>query len=107
PHHTSAPKPGAPAEVRGELRPIATAVAGLRFSELCPRLARQAHHLCVVRSVSHADATHTPAGYTMLTGAPHALANTQDIRLVRPSGNDHPHFASLVSWARPPRRGLP
>src|SRR4051812_18159030 len=35
-------KPDAPAEVRGELRPIVTCVPGIRISELFPRLARQA-----------------------------------------------------------------
>src|SRR5262249_52740348 len=56
-------KPDAPAEIRGELKPIATTVTGLRFGELCPRLAKQAHRVCVVRSVTHGDATHTSAGY--------------------------------------------
>src|SRR6059036_1453001 len=32
-------KPDAPAEVRGELRPIATCVPGIQVSELFPRLA--------------------------------------------------------------------
>src|SRR6476469_1950791 len=89
-HDTFDLKPDAPAEIRGELKPIATSVGGLRFSELCPRLAKQAHRVCVVRSVSHADTTHTSAGYTMLTGVKHGLANTNNIKLVRPSINDHP-----------------
>ena len=38
-------KPEAPAEIRGELRPIATSVPGLQFGELCPNLAREAHRL--------------------------------------------------------------
>src|SRR5262245_177217 len=67
-HDTFDPKPDAPAEVRGELRPIATSLPGVCFSELCPRLARQARRLCVVRSVTHKDGMHTSAGYTMLTG---------------------------------------
>src|SRR5262245_20726345 len=43
-------KPEAPAEIRGELRPIATAVPGIRVSELFPRTAQQADKLCIVRS---------------------------------------------------------
>src|SRR6187200_83924 len=35
-HDTWDLKPDAPAEIRGELRPIATRAPGLRFSELCP-----------------------------------------------------------------------
>ncbi len=106
-HDTFDPKPDAPAEVRGETRPIATAVPGVRFGDLCPLLARQMHRLCIVRSVTHADTTHTSAGYTMLTGVKHPLANASDIKLIRPSAGDHPHFASLVAHARPPRPGLP
>ena len=44
------PKPQAPAEIRGELRPIATRVPGIRVSELCPRLAAQADRVCLVRA---------------------------------------------------------
>src|SRR5215471_13452442 len=36
-HETFDPKPDAPAEVRGEFRPIATNVPGVFFSELLPR----------------------------------------------------------------------
>jgi hypothetical protein len=100
-HDTFDPKPSAPAEVRGEFRPIATAVPGLRFAELCPRLAAQAKRLCVVRSVTHRDGTHTSAGYTMLTGADHPLPNNPDIKLIRPSANDHPHPGALLSLVRP------
>src|SRR6266508_876321 len=48
-------KPDAPAEVRGELRPIATNVPGIRIGELCPRLAACADKYCIVRSVTHHD----------------------------------------------------
>src|SRR5262245_51765189 len=43
------PKPDAPAEVRGTLRPIATTVPGVRFCETLPELAKQAHRLALVR----------------------------------------------------------
>jgi hypothetical protein len=106
-HDTFDPKPDAPAEIRGEFKPIATSVPGVRFAELCPRLAQQADKLCVVRSVTHKDGTHTSAGYTMLTGAAHPLPNNPDIKLIRPSANDHPHFGSLLSLARPARGRTP
>jgi hypothetical protein len=99
-------KPHAPAEVRGELRPIATNVAGIHIGELCPRLARQADKYCIVRSVTHPDSTHTSAGYTMLTGAYHARPNV-GAALVGPSSEDHPHFGALWAKARPPRGGGP
>src|SRR4051812_5135329 len=48
-------KPDAPADFRGEFRPVATSAPGLLLCEPLPRLAGQAHHLAVVRSLGHAD----------------------------------------------------
>lgn len=47
------PKPDAPADTRGPLRSISTAVPGLSFSEGLPRLAQRADRLSVVRTMSH------------------------------------------------------
>jgi uncharacterized protein (DUF1501 family) len=47
------PKPGAPSNIRGPFRPIATSVPGLHLSETLPRLAQQAHRFALVRSVYH------------------------------------------------------
>src|SRR5262249_54874883 len=58
-HDTWDLKPDAPAEIRGELKPIATTVPGIRISELFPQLAQQANRLCIVRSVTHHDTVHT------------------------------------------------
>ena len=44
-------KPDAPADVRGELRPIATNIPGFRMSELFPMQAQIADKLAVVRGV--------------------------------------------------------
>src|SRR5205085_1069283 len=75
--------------------------------ELCPRLAGQADKYCVVRSVTHGDTVHTSAGYTMLTGAAHPLANARSAELIRPTANDHPHPGALLARSRPPRGGVP
>jgi hypothetical protein len=101
------PKPDAPAEIRGELKSIATRTPGLRFSELFPLLAARSDKLCVVRSVTHRDTVHTSAGYTMLTGVPHPMANTPTARNIRTTPNDHPHFGSLVARFRPAPGGVP
>ena len=88
------PKPDAPAEIRGEFKPIATNVPGIRIGELLPSLARQAHHYRIVRSVTHRDGTHTSAGYEMLTGMPHPEGN-------QPSVGPRPSATSSLS-----RRGI-
>src|SRR6185369_10722978 len=55
-HETFDPKPDAPAEIRGEFKPIQTSVPGVHFCELLPRTAAIAHKLAVVRSLcTHSD----------------------------------------------------
>ena len=54
------PKPDAPADHRTPYQPIATNVAGVQFSSLMPKLARQADKLAVVRSMTTADAPSHP-----------------------------------------------
>src|SRR4051794_37966983 len=46
-HSTWDPKPEAPAEVRGEIGPLATNVPGIQFGDLMPQLAARADKLCV------------------------------------------------------------
>jgi Protein of unknown function (DUF1501) len=101
------PKPDAPEQYRGELQPIATAVPGVRVSELFPRLAPQTDKCCLVRSVSHGDRVHTSAGYTMLTGMVHPQANGRSAGDIKPGPHDHPHLGSLLALVQPAPRGLP
>src|SRR5262249_40095748 len=51
-------KPDAPAEVRGEFRPIATRAPGVRVCEHLPRMAQWMHKAVVVRSVYHHGGCH-------------------------------------------------
>src|SRR5947207_4966411 len=44
-------KPDAPAEIRGEFRPITTNVPGIEICEHFPRLARMADKLAIIRSL--------------------------------------------------------
>ena len=61
-------KPGAAAEIRGEFRPIATAVPGLQVCEHLPKLARVADRLTVVRSLHHVIIDHPASSRYILTG---------------------------------------
>ena len=65
-------KPDAPAEVRGEFKPIRTSVPGLLLGEHVPRIAAVAHRFALHRAVAHADDIHTVAMHHMLTGRRHA-----------------------------------
>src|SRR5437764_6311562 len=54
-------KPEAPREVRGEFRPAATRVPGIRVCEHLPLLARHMDKVCLLRSMTHRMNVHGPA----------------------------------------------
>ncbi len=116
-HETWDPKPDAPAEIRGDLKPIASSVPGLMVGELMPRVARQAHRICALRTVSTNDNAHSSSGYWMLTGYPHQPTNSENAKPGAP--NDWPCLGAVVknlrraggaqpgAPARDPAAGLP
>lgn len=61
-------KPDAPDVYRGEFKPIATTVPGLRICEHLPLMAQRAHELCLIRSMTHSDVNHITAPHMLLTG---------------------------------------
>jgi hypothetical protein len=97
-------KPEAPAEVRGELKPISTVVPGIQISELLPLLARQVDKFKIVRSVTHPCSVHTTGVYTMLTGTIH---RTPVVDQTRALAEDHPHLGSIVARWRGAGGDLP
>jgi hypothetical protein len=96
-------KPDAPADIRGEFRPIATSVPGLFLGEHVPRSARTAHRFALLRAVTHPDNTHTVAMHYMLTGRRHAQPSTNP----RNQPSDFPCFGAAVQYLRPGRGDLP
>src|ERR1700756_633012 len=74
-HETWDPKPDAPVEIRGDLRPISSALPGLQVGELMPKTARLVKQISVLRAVSTNDNAHSSSGYWMLTGYPHQPTN--------------------------------
>ncbi|HEV7225978.1 MAG TPA: DUF1501 domain-containing protein [Pirellulales bacterium] len=89
------PKPFAPIEYRGELKPIPTKIPGAEFSELLPKTANIADKITVVRSMSHGEAAHERGTHNMFTGYRPSPA------LVFPS------MGSVVSHEYGPRNNLP
>jgi Protein of unknown function (DUF1501) len=75
-------KPHAPAEVRGEFKPAATTVPGLRISEHLPWTARVMHKVALIRSMHHAMRNHDSACTETLTGR-------------EPFGGDRENFTPL------------
>src|SRR5687768_6160069 len=85
-------KPDAPAEVRGEFRPIPTNVPGVQICEHMPRQARIMDKLVILRGIKSIDiGDHTP--HYILTGFP--------------DRGKRPVFGSIVSHLRPRTDGLP
>ncbi|MDX1969028.1 MAG: DUF1501 domain-containing protein, partial [Planctomycetaceae bacterium] len=63
-------KPEAPSGVRGEFRPIPTAIPGLQVCEHLPHMARVMDRVAVIRSMHHQARLHDSASIHALTGRP-------------------------------------
>jgi hypothetical protein len=98
-------KPTAPAEVRGEFKPIRTSVPGLHVCEHLPRMARLMHKVALVRSVHHSARLHDSASIHALTGRP---LDGPDRELFSPQPQFYPSFGSAVAYLnRHPSRVVP
>jgi hypothetical protein len=102
-------KPDAPAEYRGEFRPIDTSAPGVRFCEHLPLLAKEVHHLAVVKSMAGSVNTndHHAGYYYQLTGhvpdeSFRTLGNNRT-----PFPDDWPFVGAVVGARRPARAHLP
>ena len=85
-------KPDAPAEIRGEFRPISTNVTGIQICEHMPMQARIMDKLSILRGIRSNDlGDHTP--HYIVTGFP--------------DRGRRPALGSIVSYLRPRTDGLP
>ncbi|MBW3540002.1 MAG: DUF1501 domain-containing protein [Planctomycetes bacterium] len=104
-HETFDPKPDAPAEIRGEFRPISTAVPGVFVGEHIPRLAAVMDRLAVIRSIHHDSSAHGKGMYWNLTG--HAPPQAAVAANLPPSSEDWPSLGAMISRFRAAPRGVP
>src|SRR5215208_7409679 len=92
-------KPSAPAEVRGEFKPISTTVPGIQIGEHLPLQAALFDKLAVVRSAFHTNAGHGMGSQWMQTGY-QATIEVND--------NIYPSTGSVVARLKGPNEpGLP
>lgn len=82
-------KPAAPAEIRGEFKPISTNVPGIQISEHFPLIAQRCDKLAIIRSMTHGDVNHTTATHHLLTGLPYRPG--ADLR------GDWPHLGAVLA----------
>ncbi len=88
-------KPDAPAEYRGEFRPIRTNIAGMEICEHLPKLASCAERFSIVRGITHNLADHEIGSSYLLTGN-------------RPNPTlQYPMYGSVVSHQLPGGKDLP
>ena len=94
-------KPDAPAEIRGEFKPVATSVPGVQLSEHLPKLATQMHRATLVRSMHHGvNNAHAAAVYCGLTGHDRGELGGG----AKPS--DYPAIGSVTAVLRPPVKNV-
>jgi hypothetical protein len=84
-------KPDAPAEVRGEFKPIATNVSGIEIGELLPKTAQMMDKLAVIRSLVGFIDEHS--SFQNITGYPMAVSQREG----------KPHFGSVISRVQGPQ----
>lgn len=96
-------KPEAPDGIRGEFKPIASAIPGVPICEHLPRWGSQLDRWAQVRSVHHDMKNHNPACYYSLTGK---RPPTDDIRL-RDTLELYPAYGSTVARFSQPAPGVP
>ncbi len=99
-------KPEAAAEIRGEFKPVSTAVPGIQICEHLPRLAARMKHWALIRSMSHRENGHLPGTHRLLTGAPMPNQRITDLDNVL-SRRDWPCYGAGLNIIRPRHDGIP
>ena len=102
-------KPDAPSDYRGPFKPIGTSAPEIQLCEHLPLLAKQSHHLALIRSVGASVNTndHHAGYYYNLTGHqadPTFLSKGNDRT---PMPDDWPFMGSVVAAKRVPHPSLP
>lgn len=92
-------KPGAPAEIRGEFKPIGTNVPGISICEHLPLMARWMPKAAIVRSVSHQAGCHNCL--------PSYTGFDQPMPDQHPRDTDPPSMGAVCEFLRDGRGELP
>jgi hypothetical protein len=89
-------KPSAPAEIRGEFKPIASSLPGVHVCEHLPQFSRRVHLGTLIRSAHHSvNNSHGAAVYTALTGHDRGEFGG------RAQPTDNPAIGTVVGLCRP------
>ncbi len=99
-------KPEAPDGIRGEFKPIDTAVPGIRVCEHLPAMAARAGKLAIVRSMAHPEGNHLLAVHRVLTGQASSPRGASDLDRVA-TRDDFPCYAAALDKVRRRDDGIP
>lgn len=88
-------KPGAPVEIRGQFKPVATSANGIQISEHLPRIGKVMDKAAIIRSMTSPEAAHERGTHYMMTGF-------QPL-----PGFGVPSYGSVVANSLPPIGSLP
>lgn len=94
-HDTFDPKPDAPANVRGEFATIDTAVPGVKFTEVVPRMAKELKRFAILRGWNPHNGSHGSADQYVMSGH-------------KPNPAVHnPTFGSVISFMKGFKTAMP
>lgn len=96
-------KPEAPDGIRGEFKPISTAVPGIQVCEHLKAFSKVTDKIALFRSVTHGDNNHSTAAHWMLTGRKHRLSAEN----FGASADDFPHPGAVLAKLNPSAAQLP
>lgn len=94
-HDTFDPKPDAPLNIKGEFGAINTAIPGVQFTEVVPRMAKEANRFALLRSWNPLNGSHGTADQYVMSGRKFNQAM------------HYPTAGSVVAWHHGFRNELP
>jgi len=94
-HELWDPKPDAPSDVAGPVKPIETSVSGIRIGEMLPQMAKAAHQYVIVRSAHHDSDVHGNGAHYNQTGMP------------KNANFENPSMGAVVDRFHGPRGAMP
>jgi hypothetical protein len=86
-------KADAPAEIRGDFKPIKSAVPGIGLTDLLPHTAKVTNRLAILRSLTHGDSDHGRGYHIMMTGFTPGPGDFNSTK----NNNVHPSIGSMVA----------
>jgi len=96
-------KPSAPAEFRGDFKPVDSNVPGMQLCEHLPLLSQECDKFSLLRSFTHSNSSHGHADHYMLTGYhPRAGFNSG----LKPN-NQKPSHGSIIAHMKGPKGSVP